>query len=314
MRSIAALMAFLVWVVVGGTLVAPGAYWLVKHVCPDGEPFTWLLKQPFHRYLNRSLLIMAVVGLWPLLKFMRIDSLKKLGMCRVKGCVRVFCLSFLLGCGSLACITLIALALGERVLVDHYLTREVVRQLFNATSSCLAVGIIEELLFRGVAIGALSQEWSAGFAVPISSLLFSAVHFLPKIPVPGEITWSTGLRLLPQLFAGATYGRLITAGFVNLTIVGIILGYIYIASNNLYAVIGLHSGWVFWLKSQSIFTRAFYEKPDWFWGSRALMDGWVLLPWLLIILGIILYRRQQQDRVTAKPSPTHFERQTTSKV
>jgi membrane protease YdiL (CAAX protease family) len=85
----------------------------------------------------------------------------------------------------------------------------------------LSVSIIEELVFRGLFVNELLQDYSMWIAATISSLIFALLHLiwerentLPQLP---------GLWLMGMVLVGA---RLVAGGSLGLAI-------------------GLHTGWVF---------------------------------------------------------------------
>jgi len=49
---------------------------------------------------------------------------------------------------------------------------------------------------------------------------------------------------------------MIIPGFLNLTLAGILLGCAYQKTGNLYFSIGLHAGWIFWLKFYGLVTNS----------------------------------------------------------
>src|SRR6185295_13366099 len=71
MRALRALGLYLLAVFIGGALLAPGLYFLAQSFA---EPFSHLANSPFHRFVNRSLLGVALLGLWPLLRALGINS------------------------------------------------------------------------------------------------------------------------------------------------------------------------------------------------------------------------------------------------
>ena len=66
-------------------------------------------------------------------------------------------------------------------------------------------------------------------------------------------------------------------GFFNLTLAGILLGLAYQRTGNLYFSIGLHAGWIFWLKTYGAFTTGAPHAATWFWGTGKMIDGWLAL-------------------------------------
>src|ERR1700722_13681301 len=105
MRPIRSLLIFLVVVFFGGALVAPCLFWVVQSVAPDSH----LAHNPFHRFVNRSLLALALIGIWPLLRSLGSTSWREIGLARPKGNWRLLLGGFALGFGSLACAALVIL-------------------------------------------------------------------------------------------------------------------------------------------------------------------------------------------------------------
>ena len=66
-------------------------------------------------------------------------------------------------------------------------------------------------------------------------------------------------------------------GFFSLTLAGILLGLAYQRTGNLYFSIGLHAGWIFWLKTYGAFTTSAPHAATWFWGTGKMIDGWLAL-------------------------------------
>src|SRR5260370_36934197 len=98
MRPLRALLIYTLVVVVGGALLAPWLYELVHALAPASH----LAQNPFHRYVDRSLLGLALIGIWPLLRALGATSWRDVGV--VKPCCQWKRLGagFGLGVGSLA--------------------------------------------------------------------------------------------------------------------------------------------------------------------------------------------------------------------
>ncbi|MGH7991307.1 MAG: hypothetical protein ACREDS_14100, partial [Limisphaerales bacterium] len=54
-----------------------------------------------------------------------------------------------------------------------------------------------------------------------------------------------------------------------------LLGLAYQRTGNLFFSIGLHAGWIFWLKTYGAFTVAAPRTAIWFWGGGKMIDGWL---------------------------------------
>ncbi len=153
--------------------------------------------------------------------------------------------------------------------------------------TAIVAGFLEELLFRGALFGALRRAHRWTTALIVSSAVYALVHFFQRPSSPANITWSSGLEMLPRMCQGFVDFQMLVPGFFALLLAGIILGVAYERTGNLYLSIGLHAGWVFWLKFYGILTVESSVGGSWFWGSSKLIDGWlalgILLPMLVLI-------------------------------
>src|ERR1700685_3826454 len=115
MRPFRALVIYLAVVFIGGALLAPWLYWLAQS-CAHSIPK--IAAAPFHRYVDRSLLILALAGLWPLLRELGATSLREVGLVLPYGPSKKLFGGLLLGFFSLAVVAGIAIAFGDRVFVQ----------------------------------------------------------------------------------------------------------------------------------------------------------------------------------------------------
>lgn len=278
MRPLRSLLIYAVVVFAGGALLAPWLYWMVNSIAPDSG----LAHSPFHRYVNRSLLVLAVGGLWPLLRSLGATSFKDFGLVSPRGQWPRFAQGLALGFVSLALLAAMVLAFGGRKFDPNLNATRLMAGLASAAAAAIFVATLEEILFRGGIFGALKkcQPWS--LAVLISSMIYAIVHFMQSADPTGPIDWLTGLWLLPKMLQGFGNLNVVIPGFFNLTLVGILLGTAYQRSGNLLFSIGLHAGWIFWLKFYGLLTVSAPNAAVWLWGTQKLVDGWLALA----ILGI----------------------------
>src|SRR5256885_14843204 len=103
MRPIQALAIYLILVFLGGALVAPWLYWLVQGI---GQTVPHLANSPFHRFVNRSLLGLALLGIWPLIRSFGFKSFKDLGLENPKPHRKRFGQGFVVGFASVAIVAL----------------------------------------------------------------------------------------------------------------------------------------------------------------------------------------------------------------
>src|SRR5581483_11157962 len=150
--------------------------------------------------------------------------------------------------------------------------------------------VLEEILFRGALFGALRKVFHWTLALVLSSMFYAIVHYLESARDPETVSWLRGLQLLPGMLANFGNLHQVIPGFFNLTLAGLILGLAYQRTGNLYFSIGLHAGWIFWVKAYGIVARSAPGASDWLWGSgrMAVVNGWVALPVLAATLVVFV--------------------------
>src|SRR5215472_11443298 len=165
MRPLRALVIYIVAVFIGGALLAPPLYWLVNsivHTFPklaEAHFIGHIAASPFHRYVNRALIGVALVGLWPLVKNLGFTSPHEIGLVKPRGQLKRLGAGFLLGLVSLAIIGGLAFALHARQMNPKVSGVDIVHKLFSALGTAIVVAVLEEILFRGALFGALRKAF-----------------------------------------------------------------------------------------------------------------------------------------------------------
>jgi len=272
MRPLPALGIYILVVFVGGALAAPWLYWLTQSFA---EIFPHLANSPFHRFVNRSLLGLALIGLWPLLRGLGARAWSDLGLVNPARHGKKLGAGFALGFCSLAVVALTALGTGARVTIQNQ--AHLTRNLAGAALTAVAVAVLEEILFRGALFGTLRRVMNWAWALIISSTIYALVHFMQSARLAGPVSWHSGFDLLPLMLRGLGNWRELVPGFFNLALAGALLAMAYQRTGNLLFSIGLHAGWIFWLKSYGVFTREVPGANAWIWGGAKLIDGWMAL-------------------------------------
>lgn len=266
-----ALALYLVVVFLGGALLAPWLY----HAAQGLAPFVPAFDEPrFHRFVHRSLLGLALLGAWPLLRSQGLASFAAIGLTSPTGEWRRLGAGLGLGFVSLAIAASLNLGLGGRAWNADLSRARLMAELGEAAGIASLVSVLEEILFRGVLFGVLLRAVRGGAAVWASALIYALVHFFERPPFAGEVVWSSGLVLLPQMLAGfVDLGRLLPS-FLTLTLAGVLLAELRRGSGTLWASIGLHAGWIFWLRAYREVTRDVEPVVCSLCGSARLIDGW----------------------------------------
>jgi membrane protease YdiL (CAAX protease family) len=290
-RPIRALALYLLAVFAGGALLAPWLYHGIQALAPGIPALETAARMPFARYVNRGLLIVALLGLPFFVRAAGVRRWSDVGM--PPGFIRWkrFAAAFALGFFSLAVVCAITLIAGGR-LVKPRSPGELAGQFLGVLATALIVAVIEELLFRGAMFGTLrrAMRWPAALAV--SSAVYAITHFMHRGETPPTVDWLSGLRVLPTMLAGTTDVRTLFPAFLSLTLAGVILGLAYRWTGDLSASIGIHAGWIFWLKFYGFATRRAEGVDPWFWGTGKLVDGWLAFAAIVVVLTIVLMTRR----------------------
>jgi membrane protease YdiL (CAAX protease family) len=280
-RPLRAILIFLAVVFLGGAVISPWIYQLVLAIC---GPDSYLGGHPFHRYYGRTVQVLAVLCLWPFLRALGLRSLAELGLSRPRW--GRLAAGFGLGFASLAVVAMIGVAVGAMMLRGEVPAAKLSKMAALAAAGAALVAVLEELLFRGALFGGLRRAWSWPFALVVSSAVYALVHFMGKGDGDQVVKWYSGFEMLARLLGGFAHWREIVPGFFNLTLAGAILALAYHRTGNLHFSIGLHAGWIFWLKMCKATTYPAASR-SWIWGTAKLVDGWLALLVLAVVLAVV---------------------------
>lgn len=286
-RAIAALLAYLILVFAGGAMLGTVLYKLVQSLAVDFQLFAGMAKMPFHRYVNRCLMILALVGLIPLSRRLGFRGFKDLGWTAGGQWASQLAKGFVLGFFSLGVLLAMALVFGGRTFSGNVTASLLISSLIKAALASILVAAAEETLFRGFLQRSLATTLGGWKAIIVSSLVYALVHFFKRVENPEVITWGTGFVVLGGMLSGFADLQSLFPALVNLTLAGIILGYCFSISGSLYLPAGLHAGWVFWIKVFGLWTASGPSSNPRFWGAERLVDGWaagLVLAFLLLLI------------------------------
>ncbi len=287
MRPLRSLLCYLVLVLAAGALLAPWLYWLTQWAAAHSPAVAQLAQHRFHRFVHRSLLVVALAGLWPLLRNLKVNSWAAVGLVNPAGHWLKLAGGFAVGFASLACVAMLTLSVGVRQLDPVTSPAALAGRAASVALTAAVVAVLEELLFRGAIFGALrrAHHWMA--ALLISSAVYALVHFFERPEAPPAITWASGVTVLTRMLHGFVNLPSLVPGFFLLALAGMTLAVAYQRTGNLYFSIGLHAGWIFWLKLYNAITTAQPGVNTWFWGTGKLFDGWLTLAVLApVFLGV----------------------------
>jgi len=235
MRTFAVWATYLAAVFVGGALLAPWAYHGAQAAAGVWPALQDLAGEPFHRYVHRCMLGLALAGLWPATRLLGLRSARALG----------------LG--------------GPRS-----------RWLREAACG-LAAGFLSLALIAAAAMALGGREWDELSFVPalcLSSAVYAWAHFFARARWEERVDALAGLAVLRGMLSGLTNVQALLPGFLTLTLAGALLAWGYERTGRLAFSMGLHAGWIFWLKAYGALTDPAPGGSAFWWGSGKLVDGW----------------------------------------
>jgi membrane protease YdiL (CAAX protease family) len=281
-REIGKILAYAAAVVLLGCLFAPPLYWAGRWA----ESFIPALEGiRFSRYFNRAVLIVALLLLWPFLRWIGVRRWTELELEPNPRRFRDLGVGAALAVSGLWAVAGAAAALGA-----FRVKSPSAADLLLALATGVAVALIEETFFRGALFGVLRKSLSWPRALAFLSVFFAILHFIKPHRAARkleDISWLSGFEILPYAFYRFREPELVLLGLVTLVIFGWILGYAVVRTRSLYLAMGLHGGWVFALKSFDSMSRRVGKGSLWL-GSD-LTIGVIPVVLLLGSLGVLWY-------------------------
>ena len=268
--------------------------------CLLAYPVHLLIDASFERIVSRSVLICAVVLLYPTYKALNIKSFSELGFTSQTP-VSSLAQSWGLGAVMLLPISFFYISCGFRVWepVAPSLWGPTVT-IFSAIFAGILIGLIEETILRGFLQSQLSKLMTISTSIIIVNVIYSSVHFLqpPEAFVPDVIHWYSGFTVLSTAFSSLLNFELIWDSWIALFIAGVFLSIVRIRANLLWCI-GIHAGWVAHIKVFKSFTdrddnascMAFASDYDNYVGEFSAL--WLLT--ILAVWGIIYLTRQRHN-------------------
>ena len=169
------LLIFLVSVLALTSILSPwfaiGADW-VSGQLPRVERF------PFSRIFNRTFMFSGIVLFFLCRRLLRIGNLSELGFVSLRQGGGDLLRGWSLAVGSVAVLLLV---MSGAQVFELYFRLSLLRSLTRSVSALLSgvfAGSLEEIFFRGILFKGLLQSGSLSRAVVLSSLFYSALHFV----------------------------------------------------------------------------------------------------------------------------------------
>jgi len=187
-------------------------------------------------------------------------------------------------------------ALGIRSLLPELPIGTILSAVAAGLGSGLAVGFLEETFFRGLMQGAVTRDMRSPLVgVVLVAIVYSALHFLARVPIPhAAVTWHSGLDLLLGVAADWRSPQAILDSALALVAVGLLLGFTTLWSGNIAVAVGLHAGWVSMMRITIGLTTLHDESPmRWLVSRSDGYTGWLVLLWTLALMALAIATRKR---------------------
>lgn len=282
MRPVILLLIFIFMALLSGALLSFPLYELLNN----------FFDIRFNKLISHLASLCGLAFIFMYLKFYNVLDRDTAGFARVRAPIsREFLPGILIGIFIMIFLELILMALGIRIPAPELgLNLALIPFITRAMISGIAVGLIEETLYRGALLGGLMRKSGVFTAVIFSSVVYAAVHFIsfPAMEETSATGWTTGFLILSGAFDRFLDPGIIDS-FLSLTAFGIFLALVRLTRGNIYQSIGIHAGVVMSIK---IIVKITDYNPD--SGLNFLVNnhnhhlGYLALIWLSL-LTVIYY-------------------------
>ena len=261
----------------------------------------------FGKVMRRILMLAALIVFLVFRKSLRFGALISSAIKIRPGSFRQFRLGFLMAALPLLVYYGLGLLTGAWIVhIDFVINGFIENDLVVATVldivkfsfiGCL-IGFMEEIFFRGYLLQSFQENMSMPMAVGVCSLIYSILHFFKA-----DILVSTGFQPNIGFITIAQFFKPIFLEFlkhlpsiIGLFLVGVVLSYAFIRTKSLYLSIGLHTGMVFMMKTDSLFLARDKDILGWLFGGSMLVTG--ILIWFFLIGILFVIKRIYSSTVT----------------
>ena len=258
----------------------------------------WLLISPFldnpkfHRISSRVGMALLAIGFVYAVRHLKIADRQSLGFGLPAGkfiaeVVKALALGIVLMMPALITMILLDMLVLDGAPVSP---AQWLRLCLSGIITGLTIALIEETFLRGAMQIAITRESGARVAIVLTSLVYSALHFIGRYRVrAADVDAGSGIDLLSYALADFARPLYFLDAFLCLFAVGILLGMARVHTGNIAASIGLHAGWVAVIYVVRDATDRDQSNPlSWMLGNFDGFIGWMVLAWTVVI-GLMLY-------------------------
>ncbi len=263
---------------------------VTSSACVLAYLITWGLDDPslLRKLIIRISQILLLLSIYPVMRVLKLSK-DDLGIAEKPLFIRQLFKGFGIGLLTLLPIFILMAIIGVNVFDDSqaWSIGLVAKKLAIAFSLAALIGVVEELVFRGMLLAGLRRNMPVIVAIILGSIYYAGLHFLDSKSTISPATFNilTGFQLLSEAY-GNVFNSENTTAFFALLMVGVFLSVIRTQiKQSIGLCIGCHAAWVWQIKmSKSLFnTNPHSEYLSYFNGHSGVL-GPLATVWLLVIL------------------------------
>jgi membrane protease YdiL (CAAX protease family) len=255
----------------------------------------------FGRVMRRIIMAVAILLIFLLRKSLMINAYALSGIRNTNRWWEHLKIGFLLGTGIFILYTAFSCANDNMTLdMDAKSPGDLILKLTGILFVAFLVAFIEEVIFRGFILQSLLKDMGTVSAICISSLIFSILHFFKtKLLVSTGIHLFVGFIVIYQSFKNIIINfTSILPSVIGIFLIGVVLSYACIRTKSLYLAIGLHAGWIFIAKTNTVLFDQVRTSSKWLYGDSTVATG--LIGWILLIITFFLIRSITKVSINGK--------------
>lgn len=295
------LFALLILLLTAGIgLAAFAAVWIMESAARLGGPVSeFLLEKGADRVMRRCILAVGLIFLGLFLKIAGWRGWRDSGFNLGPHWRRQLGRGILIGLVTLGGMSVAAWLLDFRIITPPADWAVMPDKTISFLLSGITVGLLEEIICRGILFRIGARLWRAWPAAVISSAIFALAHFLSPAPeafeaaTPGAAVW----RVYLDTFANIPRTDAFVLRFCNLTLLGIVLCAFLMRTGGLWQSIGAHTAWVWVIKFHHFFTETNHARPAsiWFGTLADFTDALLAAIMLLALLAAAVMLRRPRS-------------------
>ena len=270
-------------------VLAPVIYLWIQGMVTPADPdstIAYLQGKPISKYVDRVRLLFAAGALIWLIRSCGLWG--RFGYHWSRNGLKSLFGFFLLGVLSLSLIVNLQAVFLEPVAKGSLAFSRVADVMFAALLGGLAIGWLEEAIFRGMVFRMFYTATKPLTAVFLSAAVFAAVHFKS---VPNEVgmpfQWYSGF-LVAGYQSISVFLTVEAIDFFNLFLAGVVLNLVFLRTGSLVGCMGLHAGWVLVRNTWTKLVEVTDGEATLILGTQRIVDGYASLI-MLTVIAVVLY-------------------------